>query len=270
VTPSNTSGEMRGLRSDLATAVAIALAAYALCDLAHEALGHGLAALMTPGVRVVSLTTVALQTAGINSRIVAAAGPVANILFGAVALAIFHRMARLSPTGYFVWLFGILNLMNGTGYLLFSAVLGSGDWAVVIGGLEPVWLWRLVLGIVGAAAYVGVVKVSASELARAVERNSVRRADIPRVIMSSYVAGGTLLLVASIFNPISPSLILVSGLSAGFAAMAGLTLVPKLIDKRTGRGPVGDSVLPRSRGWIVVGIAVAAFFVGVVGPGIRF
>src|SRR2546426_11271340 len=97
-------------QSDLATAVAIALAAYALCDLVHEALGHGLASLMTPGVRIVSLSTVTLQTAG-ESRIVAAAGPLANVLAGAVALALefLHRVPRLSPTGFFVWLFAALD-----------------------------------------------------------------------------------------------------------------------------------------------------------------
>ena len=69
-------------RSDLLTTIAIAIAAYALCDLVHEVGGHGSAALMVPGVRVISLSTVALQTTGI-SRIVAAAGSEANVLVGA-------------------------------------------------------------------------------------------------------------------------------------------------------------------------------------------
>src|SRR5712691_11887772 len=101
-------------RSSLFTTVAVAITAYAFCDLVHEVAGHGIAALMVPGVRILSLSTVALQTTG-NSRIVAAAGSIANVLVGAAALALFHRRARFSATGYFLWLFGSLNLMNGSG-----------------------------------------------------------------------------------------------------------------------------------------------------------
>src|SRR5579863_3649162 len=35
------------------------------------------------------------------------------------------------------------NLFTGTGYFLFSGVLNFGDWAAVIRGLEPRWMWQL-------------------------------------------------------------------------------------------------------------------------------
>ncbi len=114
-------------RSNILTTAAVAITAYALCDLVHEVVGHGIAALMVPGVRLVSLSTVALQTTG-ESRIVAAAGSIANVLVGAAALGLFHRRARFSAAAYFFWLFGSLNLLNGSGYPLYSAVLGFGDW----------------------------------------------------------------------------------------------------------------------------------------------
>lgn len=256
-------------RSSLVTTVAIAVTAYALCDLVHEVVGHGIAALMVPGVRVLSLSTVALQTTG-NSRIVAAAGSIANVLVGVGALGLFHRLARFSATGYFFWLFGSLNLLNGSGYPLYSAVLGSGDWDVVVRGLQPPWIWRVALGMVGAAAYVGVVMLSAKELTRAVERNLVSRGQIARLVFSAYVAGGALLLGAATFNPISPSLILVSGLSSGFAAMAGLTLVPSMVENRTVGTGTGKGVVSQSPGWIGAGLVVGTFFVAIVGPGIRF
>jgi hypothetical protein len=194
-------GEREAPRSNIVTIAAVAITAYALCDLVHEVAGHGLAALMVPGVRVLSLSTVALQTTG-NSRIVAAAGSIANVLFGAVALRLFHRRARFSAAEYFFWLFGSLNLMNGSGYPLYSAVLGFGDWEVVVRGLQPAWMWRMGLGIVGAAAYIGVITLSAKELARAVERNLVSRVEIARLVFVAYWAGGALLLVGAAFNPI--------------------------------------------------------------------
>src|SRR4030095_12088827 len=156
--------------SSLATLAAIAATAFALCDLVHEVVGHGIAALLVPGIQVVSLSSVALQTTG-DSRIVAAAGTIANILSGSVALALFHQQRRFSPGTYFLWLFGSLNLLNGSGYPLYSAILRSGDLAVVVQGLQPVWGWRVGLGVVGAAMYTGVVMLSAHELARAVRRD---------------------------------------------------------------------------------------------------
>jgi hypothetical protein len=264
-----TSDALEVPRSSLPTILAVAIAAYALCDLCHEIAGHGLAALLVPGIRIESLSSVALQTTG-ESRIVAAAGSIANVLVGLMALGLFHRQTRFSAAPYFLWLFGSLNLLNGSGYPLYSAVLGSGDWEVVVRGLQPAWIWRLGLGVIGAVAYVTVVKLSAGELTRAVKRNMVSSAEIPGLVFRAYWAGGVLLLVASAFNPISPILILTSGLSSGFAAMAGLTLVPRMVERRTIGIGAGNGLVSQSAGWIAAGCAVGLFFVAVVGPGIRF
>ncbi len=129
-------GKREAPRSSISTITAVALTAYALCDLVHEVAGHGLAALMVPGVRVLTLGTVALQTTG-NSRTVAAVGSISNVLLGAAAIGVFHRRDRFSSAEYFLWLFGSLNLMNGSGYPLYSGVLGLGDWEVVEWGCSP-------------------------------------------------------------------------------------------------------------------------------------
>lgn len=256
-------------RSNIVTTVAIAVTAYALCDLVHEVAGHGTAALLVPGVQVLSLSTVALQTTG-SSRIVAAAGSIANILVGAASLAVLYRRARFSAAEYFLWLFGSLNLLNGSGYPLYSALLGYGDWEVVVRGLQPASIWRVAIGIAGVAAYAGVVMLSARALRRPVETHRLSRAEIVRLVFVAYVAGGALLVVAAAFNPIGPALILSSGVSSGFAAMAGLTAVPTLVEKRTAGAGAGTGFVPQSRGWIVTGVVLGTFFVAVVGPGIQF
>ena len=160
--------------------------------------------------------------------------------------------------------------MNGSGYPLYSAVLGLGDWEVVLRGLHPAWVWRMGLGIVGAAAYIGVTTLSAKELGRAVERNLVSRTEIARLVFVAYWAGGALLLMGAAFNPISPWLILLSGVSSGFAAMAGLTRVPRMVENRTAGIGEGKGLVSQSPVWIVVGLIVGTFFVAIVGPGIRF
>lgn len=161
-----------------------------------------------------------------------------------------------------------MNLLNGSGYLLYSAILGSGDWAVVVRGLQPELTWRIGLGIMGAAAYVGAVVLSAGELARVVENDSVSSAEIPGLVLLAYVVGSTLLVAASAFNPIGPRLILLSGVSSGFAAMAGLTAIPRLVENRVGRRGAGAGAVPFNPGWVATGLVVAILFTTVVGRGI--
>jgi len=96
------------------TVAAIGVTAFALCDLVHEVAGHGLAVLLVPGVQAISLSSVALQTTG-ASRLVAAAGSMANIIAGCIAMALFQRQRRFSAGAYFLWLFGAVNLLNGCG-----------------------------------------------------------------------------------------------------------------------------------------------------------
>jgi hypothetical protein len=140
---------MRRGRPDLATVCSIAIVAYASCDLIHEAVGHGVASLFSSEVTALSISSVALQTRG-SSRMVAAAGSIANVLAGLLAFAACRREDLLLAQRYFLWLLATINLMNGVGYLFFSALLDSGDWAVVIAGLEPHWAWRIWLGLAGA------------------------------------------------------------------------------------------------------------------------
>lgn len=249
------------------TIAAVGVIAFALCDLVHEVAGHGLAVLLVPGVQAISLSSVALQTTG-ESRLVAAAGSMANIIVGCVAMALFQRQRRFSPSAYFLWLFGAVNLLNGCGYPLYSAILGSGDWEVVVRGLEPALGWRVGLGLTGAGAYVGAVWMSAIELATTVEADLVSSFEIRGLVTLAYVVGSTLLVAASALNPIGPSLILLSGVSSGFAAMAGLTAVPRLVEHRVGRQEGRSGAISFSAAWVGAGLVVGIAFIAVIGRGI--
>jgi hypothetical protein len=154
--PSSTPG------SDAATACAVAAIAYAGTDLVHELLGHGVAAWLL-GIPVVRLSSVATQTHG-ASRLVAAAGPLTNLIIGALALVAFSRGRAWTAGRWFLWLFAAVNLM-GVLDLATSAVLNSGDSAAAIRGLQPAWAWRTGVAIVGAVAYVAVVRTAARALA---------------------------------------------------------------------------------------------------------
>jgi len=242
--------------------------ASAACDLIHEVLGHGTAALLSPGVTAMSLTTVALTTSG-ASRLVAVAGTMANLVAGAAALA-FVLVRRGSGTmRVFAWLLMSFDLMNAAAYPVYSALLGSGDWAALIGGPPTPAAWRVGLGLLGMAAYAGSVRLSAACLRGLATDGVVRRRDLPRLAVVPYVAGGLLLIAGAALNPIGPRLILTSGAATGFGAMAGLLATPALAGEPSDARAGPWSRLGFARTWVVAAAAVAALFVFVIGPGIR-
>jgi hypothetical protein len=250
------------------TVAAVAVVAYALCDMVHEVLGHGLAAYASPHVAALILSTVALTTSQ-SSRLVASAGTLANLIVGVAALALSRRPWRSLSVRYFLWLLGSLDLFNGTGYLLYSGLLGSGDWGVVIAGASPSWLWRGGMALVGAVTYILSMAASAAALRRFVSDGSVRHADVSLLSRLPYGVGGALFVLGSIPNPVGPSLILTSGATSGFGAMAGLLGVPRLV-RASGAPPESRaSGLRFSRAWAAAAVLVAGVFVLVIGPGIR-
>jgi hypothetical protein len=240
--------------------------AYAADDTVHEVIGHGLASLML-NIKILSISTVGLQTAESN-RWVAAAGAIANVIAGTAALLFADRSASFGSWRYFLWIFGFINLMNGTGYLMASALLGGGDWAVVIAGLNPPMLWRVGMGLTGLALFAATVRWAASVMGRMVRQGAVDRNDLSRLTIPAYLAGGVLFVVASVFNPVGPSLILGSGAGASLGLTFGLLLVPRILDDKTEQSPPRPS-LQFSWGWLLAAIFVAAIFIGIFGPGVR-
>lgn len=256
------------VRSNPWTVVAIAIVAYAACDMTHEVLGHGIATGLVPNVRALGLSTIGLQTSG-SSRFVAAAGSIANVLAGLVSMALARRGRGFGPGRWFAWLFGILNLLNATGYPLFSGVLDFGDWAVVIASLEPHGAWRVVLALAGAGLYGWVVRVGAAELLLWIRGGELHPAEVPRLVIPAYVSGGLLLVVGSALNPVGPHLILLSGASTGFACMAGLLLVPRLTQSAGSGAGTPATPLRFAPTWVGAAVVVAAVFIGVLGRGVR-
>jgi hypothetical protein len=254
-------------RSNLLTVVGVAIIGYAACDMVHEVLGHGLPTLLSSDVRAVMLTTVALSTVG-SSRVVVAGGTIANLVAALLAFLVFQRMKGFGATRYFAWLFATLNLLNATGYFILSGFLGSGDWAVVIADLQPQFLWRVMLSLLGLVGYAASTYMSADMLAALVRRGDIRQRDVRRLIVPAYIGGGVLLVAGAALNPIDSALVLSSGASTGFGAMSGLLAIPWLVENRT-QDRSGAHPLPLSGGWVISAIGTALIFIVVIGRGIR-
>jgi len=235
--------------------------AYVLCDLLHE-LGHLAATRLPLGVTAVSISTVGVST-DVSSAAVASAGSVVNLV---LAAGLFIACASsVSPSWrYFSWLLGTINLFNAAAYLLYSAILGSGDWAVVLGA-APAALWRPLAGLAGAAAYTVSVYAALNVLRRLVASGVIAGANAGRYCAISYWVGGVLVTFAAVFNPVSPWLILTSGAATGFGAMVGLMLLPRLLRPTDASG----ESIEIGWAWIVAAAAAAGIFVGLFGPGLR-
>ena len=211
----------------LVTIAAIAVVAYAAADVVHE-LAHAVVATLLH-IRILSISPVAIQTA-YPSRAVAAAGTVADFAAGLVALALVTRKTSFTARTYFLWLFGSVSLMN-CGYLMYSGLFSSGDWAVVIAGLNPTWLWRAGLVTIGALLYAVTVRMVTRAPAAWVKNGGVSVEELRRFIMLSYFAGGILMIAASMMNPVGWQLVLVSGVGASFGLTWGLLLVPQRVHR---------------------------------------
>ena len=249
------------------TLAAVGALACVAADMVHEAVGHGTVSWLMADP-ILSLSTVAIQTAH-PSRLVSAAGTTANLLVGVFSLLPLRRIRQLTPSSYFLWVFGAFNLFN-VGYLVASACMNSGDWANVIAGLSPPWLWRSVLGLLGFIFYALSVRWVTSFAIDFVNSRQVAIGDSRRLVWPAYLSAGVVLTVASIFNPISPSLILVSGIGASFGLNCGFLFLPRIIAGKAIYHGVGEGRIPFSAFWVIVSVLISGLFIGILGPGINF
>lgn len=252
--------------SSVVTTISVAIVAYAAADVVHEIIGHALVARLV-GVEVLSISSVAIQTVQ-TSRLVAAAGTIADMAAGVIALAVLAWNPRFDAGRCCLWLFGVVSLMN-CWYLVFSGLLGSGDWAVVVAGWNPLVASRIGLITVGLILYAVAVWLAARIAIVWVSAGGVSLDELRRLTVSAYVAGGILLVLASALNPIGLRLIAISGVGASFGLTWGLLLIPRLVAPyATGRG-TAPAALRFQASWAALALVVAVAFVGVLGPGIR-
>jgi hypothetical protein len=263
----NAAAVTKDSRLNALTLAAIGALACIAADMVHEAVGHGIASWLVADP-ILSLSTVALQTAD-PSRIVSAAGTSANLIVGVLSLLLLRRVRRLTPSAYLLWVFGAFNLFN-VGYLVASACMNSGDWAAVISGLSPPWLWRCVLGLVGIIFYVLSVRWVASFAIDFVNHAQVGVGDGQRLVWPAYLSAGVVLTVASIFNPIGASLILGSGVGPAFGLNCGLLFVPSIVAGHTSYQHAGEARIPFSAAWLILSVVICGLFIGILGPGIHF
>jgi hypothetical protein len=153
-------------RVDVPTLCALSATAFVAACVSHEVLGHGLACVATGGA-VKVLTSVYFEcSAGLP--IIDASGPSMNLAIALGAFIVLGQGAKSASARTFLALLVAFSGFWGAGYFLFSGVTNTGDWAFVLQdlSLEPRWLWRIVIVILGTWLYGLTLRLVAPVLPR--------------------------------------------------------------------------------------------------------
>ncbi len=246
------------------------IVAYILADVAHEALGHGGACVLTGGHPLL-ITTVNMDCSADNQFVIAG-GTLMNVIAAGIFFLLGRRASHSSPhLKYFAWLSMTVNLLDASGYLAFSGIGGFGDWALFTQSFTPQWAWRVGLSIVGIAAYVLCVRWSLLEL-RPLVGSGPRRYIVARSLcLPPYFVAGIVLCIAAAFNPQGWFLVVMAAAAPTFGGKSALAWGPEWLRGNTiPAGPDAAPVpIPRSWPWIVAAIVIAVCFISTLGPGIH-
>jgi hypothetical protein len=279
---------------DVLTVIAIAVLAFMVADVAHEVIGHGVAYAALGGRSCVLTTTrlirmgrlgaeaagsLGAETTGVlgdlGGRVFSIGGPLGNLAFAGLAWWGQRRRRALGVrTRGFLWLVMAFNLFWATGYLIWSGVTQAGDWAELVRGLAPAWLWRPGLVVLGAALYGLAMRLVAAEMHRFVDvREEGWRRRAWRLVRVSYLAAGVVACAGAWFDPRGAEQVLASAVPETFVGMLGLLAAPgrwpRASDGLQDDPAAAPGSVTRSLGWILAAVAAAAIFIGVLGPGVR-
>jgi hypothetical protein len=259
-------------RHHLPTVIAIALIVYATCSVVHEGIGHGGACLLTCGTPL-QISSVHFDCGGEN-KWVAAGGTIANLIFGFVFWILSRAVTSSTHWRYFFWLAMTINLLQGGGYFLYSGIGNIGDWATVITGWQPLWLWRVLLTAAGLVTYAFFIWFALRELQPLLPPTGAERVAVSRDLMLwPYLAGGIQSCIAGALNPVGMILVAISAAAASFGGTSGLAWMCQLYH---GKGFPADqdcsgfSLIIRSNEWIIAAAVIAIAFIAMLGPGLNF
>ncbi len=269
-------------RDDVWTVAAVAVIAFILADVGHEAIGHGIGYLLGGGRSWIQTTTRIIgdqQLGDPGWRILDMGGPCGNLLFAGLAW-LGQRAAgrkRAERLRLLLWLVMAFSLFWGLGYLIYCGVLGHGDWFALVAGAKREWLWRGVLIVAGIVLYRTSEMLAASELHWIVSSGEAYwRARAGRLTLVAYVAGGMIGCAGAALDPGGPMEMLNSGAASSFLAAVGLLLVRGQFGRFADKAAIAAlpasveaNVIRRSVGWMSAAGVVATAYIGVLGRGVR-
>lgn len=250
------------------TLAAMGAVAYMLSNVVHEALGHGGMAFLSGATRI-TVTSTYMDAGNLETRWILAAGTLVNLFFGIVGLMVLRAMRGSGAVArLLVWAITVYNLLEGSGYFLFSGVSGQGDWAEWMKGLSPLWVWRVGAIVLGIVLYLASQWLLAREL---VEIAGGEEARLRRLAWTIYFAGGVAACVAGARNPQGWKMVVLSAVASSMGGASGLLWIADVgagVARRMGKKVSGTVTIPAAPVLWGVAAVLLAVFVWWLGPGI--
>ena len=258
--------------NDLLTVIGIALIVGLIAVFVHEALGHGLAVVLT-GHQLTRVTSVDAEfddgaIAPRALRFIAAAGAFANVVVGFLAWGAL-RAVRGAQGRYFLWLLGFSNFLVAGGYLLALSFTSFGDVHDFMAGLPLKPLWQIVSTAIGVVVSLVALRLAMRRLDPFLGWGlAARKRRAIMLALPPYFAIGVSAIVAGALNPTSPELILISAAAASFGGNAFLVWLPMWVHEESATTPREPLIVGRSWPWIAAGVVALLLRVVVLGPGL--
>ena len=264
------------LNLDLLTIVSMSIVVFVIQNVLHEFVGHGGATILVGG-KLVAWTTAYLDhdlvnVSDVGRRMIAAAGPVINLLVGLLFWYLLRgRDKNPDSMTFFMWLMMAVNLMTGTGSFFFSGASGMGDLAEVVRGAGPMWIWRIGMIIAGMITYAASIWISLNEMNPFIGTDDPgRNRRAMRLSLIPYLAGSIASTIGAFFNPMSMIFVITSAVST-FGGSSGLAWMTQLYSTKLFTPNKHLPIMIRRNWiWVVVGVPLLAIHIFVIGPGINF
>ena len=166
-----------------------------------------------------------------------------------------------------------MNWCYGAGYFIFSGIANVGDWAVVINGWEPNWLWRVLMTIVGTLFFMFFVRLALQEFGKMIGGDAdeqIRRAN--KLCILSYITSFVVVLIAGFFCPYGLlSLPVTAGLFAVLGALSPLLWMMRWFRTKNFVKLVKEPLeIHRKWQWLVASIIVVFTYVFILGRTLYF
>lgn len=209
-----------------------------------------------------------------QAKKVAGSAPTYNLIAGVLLWIILRRSNEQAPeTRFFLWLFMLMNWCYGAGYLIFSGIANIGDWAVVINGWEPSWLWRILMTIAGTLLFMFFVRLALQEFGKMVggdPNEQIQRAN--KLFILSYITSFVVVLSAGFFCPYGLlSLPVTAGLAAVLGALSPFLWMMRWFRTNRFRKLVKEPLeIHRKWQWLVAAIIVVFTYVFILGRTLHF
>jgi hypothetical protein len=259
---------------DMVSLIAISILAWCSVNIFHEIIGHaGSAVVMGIPVHAVSTTTFYSEWGPMNtvaqSRIVNAAGPVMNLVTGAIALVMLRLSgAKRTSTNYFLWLFSTFSFIIVTINLISAPLIGGGDFSEILRTVDNPNFWKpIIIGIGVILTIIGYIlplRLWIPDLRG--NRRTLLKITLTPVVVAIVVQ--TMSLIGSPFAKLPPDQNHLLASVFAFLHLILWVILVNILPVPRSRLTPKHLELPRSNVVIIMGLLMGLLFIGLLGPGL--